>query len=124
MNLLGINLGKKPAAADGKAHQSADAKKKPELDLKGQLAAKTRLVVRYQATIIALIVAGLLGLTALRMLHYTDPPVDESRVEQNLGKFKQVRIDSKTVQKINQLQNGGAAPGPQIENGRTNPFSE
>jgi hypothetical protein len=118
---LGLKLGKKTEDTTGGAPQDP---KKSKPDIKSQLKAKAKLAARYQSTIIALAVVGLLGLTTLRMLHYTDPPVDENRVEQNLSKFKQIRIDSKTVQKINQLQNSGTRTGPQIENGRTNPFSE
>jgi hypothetical protein len=120
MNLLGMKIGKEAQAANkgGKPQQ------KPKADLKSQLQAKLKLLARYQTTIIALAIVGLLGLTALRMLHYTDPPIDENHVEQNLSKFKQIRVDSKTVQRIQQLQNSGTKTGPVIENGRTNPFSE
>lgn len=119
MKLLGLKFGEK--SIDPK---TAKAKTKEKVDLKSQLRAKLALAARYQTTIIALAVVGLLGLTALRMLHYTDPPVDENRVEENLSKFKQIRIDPKVVQKIDQLQKGGTSTGPIIENGRTNPFSE
>ena len=119
MSLLGIKLGKK--SEDG---QKSGKPQKEKLDLRSQLQAKLKLAAKYQTTIIALAIAGLLGLTALRMLHYTDAPVDENRVEQNLSKFKQIRIDSKTVQKIQQLQNSGTNTGPQLESGRSNPFNE
>ena len=122
MELLGLKLGRKKDQP-GKDTHSAQANR-PALDLKGRLKVVIKFADRYQMTIIALAVAGLLGVTALRMLHYTDPPVDETRVEQDLAKFKQIRIDSKTVQKIQQLQNSGTSTGPQLEDGRTNPFSE
>src|SRR3954464_15649419 len=119
---LGLKLGKKTDVATGGDTPQNPKKSKP--DIKSQLKAKAKLAARYQSTIIALTVVGLLGLTTLRMLHYTDPPVDENRVEENLSKFKQIRIDPKVVQKINQLQQGGTTTGPQIKNGRNNPFSE
>jgi hypothetical protein len=122
MEIFGLKLsGKK--AEDAKSPRKG-AGKKTKADLKIQLRTKLQVAARYQSTIIALAVVGLLGLTALRMLHYTDPPVDENQVQANLSKFKQIRIDSKTVQKIQQLQNSGTRTGPQIETGRSNPFSE
>src|SRR5438132_1829807 len=110
MEIFGLKLGKK--AADAKAGQTDKAGGKLKPDLKSRAKAKAAAATRYQTTIIALAVAGLLGLTALRMLHYTNPPADANRVEQNLSKFKQIRIDSKTVQKIKQLQNSGTTTGP------------
>jgi type II secretory pathway component PulM len=120
MELFG--LGKK-----SKEGNDQNAKPKGQLNLK-EIKRKVQkwlqLVSRYQNTIIALTVALLLALTALRMLRYMDPPVNDAQVQKNLNQFKQVRIDQKTVQKIKQLQGTGATASPKLGNGRTNPFSE
>jgi hypothetical protein len=115
-------VGKKKAAKDD---QSTKHKAKPGLnDIKHKAKQWLEVASRYQATIIALAVALLLALTSLRMLRYMNPPVDDNQVQKNLSKFKQIRIDPKIVQKIEQLQSTGTSASPKIENSRTNPFSE
>jgi hypothetical protein len=81
-------------------------------------------VSKYQAAIMLIVVGGLLALTALRMLHYANPPADDKKIQENLTKFKKIHIDQKTVQRIEQLKDSEAAPGTSIENSRTNPFAE
>lgn len=121
MQLFGTS--KKQGGKEG--GQPAKQQKKPGLnDIKRQGEHWLQLALHYQTTIIALAVALLLAFTALRMLRYTDPPVDDNQVQQNLSKFKQVRINPKLVQKIEQLQDSGASAAPNLEGGRTNPFSE
>jgi hypothetical protein len=123
MKLFGLKLGREPADA-GKAAAAGKTKKKFSLDLRSRLGGILQVVSHFQTTIIALAVVGLLAITALRMLQYTDPAVDQDRLQANLSKFKQIRIDSQTVSKIRQLQGSGTTTGPVIETGRTNPFSE
>jgi hypothetical protein len=118
-----FRIGKKdaenPNQSSGKPKNKMDIK-----ELKRQAQKGLRLAGRYQTTIIALGVALLLAVTALRMLRYMDPPLDDNRVQQNLSKFKQVRIDQKTVQKIKSLQDSGASTNTSLQTGRNNPFSE
>jgi hypothetical protein len=93
---------------------------KPNKDINKLL----RIVIKYRVAVIMIFIGGLLTLTALKMLHYSDPPADDARIQENLSKFKKIRIDQKTVQRIDQLQDSQVAPGTSIENGRTNPFAE
>jgi hypothetical protein len=60
------------------------------------------------------------------MLHYMDPPIDDTKVQDILAKNKKIRIDPKVVDKLNQLQDSGTTtpPAAQVESGRTNPFTE
>jgi hypothetical protein len=104
----------------------ADVKggKKPKADIKHQLRKILKLASRYETTLIALAVATLLALTSLKMLHYMDPPIDDGRVQDSLSKYKKVHIDPKVVEKIKQLQDSGTSTNPNLENGRTNPFTE
>lgn len=111
---------------DNKPIQEPAAKPKKELvpQLKAQVQKYSRAASRFQTTIIALVVVGLLALTTLRMLRYMDPPIDNSQVQANLSKSKQIHINQKDVQKIKQLQDSGTSARPDLEGGRTNPFSE
>lgn len=122
MKVFGIQIGKNP---DEQGEQSAN---KPQQNLiqslKHRLQKFSRQVVRYQISIIVLAVAGLLAVTTLRMLHYMNPPANDTLVQQNIAKYQKTRIDPKIVQKIQALQTGGSTPAPNIQNGRTNPFSE
>jgi|GEM_PF-5385507 len=117
MQLLGMSIGKKAAEDSGQAEKS-------KVDLKSQLKQLLDLASRYETSIIALLIAGLLTVTALRMLRYTDPPIDDTKVQAALSKNTKTRIDPKVVQKIGQLQDSGTTTTPQVESGRTNPFSE
>jgi hypothetical protein len=120
MQLFGF--GKKsetaPDQAGGKAAKSSVA------DIKHQLKSLLKLASRYESTIISLAVAILLAATALRMLHYMDPPVDDTQVQSIISKSKQVHIDPKIVQKLQQLQDSGTSTSSNVESGRTNPFNE
>jgi hypothetical protein len=124
MKLLGLELGKKQTAGEGSVDPSVETKPKLNFDIKKQLQGVLTQAVRFQVTIIALVVVGLLALTALRMLHYSDPGSDEARVQDNISKFKQIHLDHKTVQKINSLSSSQTSTSPNIENNRSNPFSE
>jgi hypothetical protein len=122
MQLFG--LGKKET---GNADQAADkAAKDPAKDLRKQLIRVLKLADHYETTIIAVAVAALLAITSLRMLHYMDPPIDDTKVQDILAKNKKIRIDPKVVDKLNQLQDSGTTtpPAAQVESGRTNPFTE
>ncbi len=120
MQLFG--LGKKNS--DKAAGVTALKASKPKIGLKEQLGKSLQLAMKFQAPVVAIVIVGLLAFTALRMLHYVDPPADYSRVQENLNKFKRVRIDPKTVQRIKQLSNSQSTPTPSLQTGRTNPFSE
>jgi len=122
MKLFGLELGKKQG---GNAQSpGGEAKKKSSLDLKPKLKAGLKLLNHHEATVVALAVSLLLAATALRMLHYMDPPVDDTKVQENLSKVKRIRIDSKTTQRLTQLQESGTSTGTNLGGGRTNPFSE
>jgi hypothetical protein len=120
MQILGI--GKK---SDSSETQSA-VKTSGSLvaNLNNQLKRILKLTAHYETTIIAIAVAAVLAATSLRMLHYVDPPIDDSRVQDIVAKNKKVRIDPKTVQKLQQLQDSGSTPTVKVENGRINPFTE
>ena len=120
MKLLGITIGKD----DSQKGQSASQNSSSLLDIKKRGRQLLKITSRYQVTIIVLAIAGLLAITALRMLRYMDPPIDDSQVQLNLAKYEQTHIDPKVVQKIQQLQNSGTSVTPNIQSGRTNPFSE
>jgi hypothetical protein len=115
MQLFG--LGKKPEGSEAQG-------KKPAADIKKQLLKLLRYASRYETSLVALMVAVLLTITSLRMLHYMDPPIDDSKVQESLSKSTKVRIDPKIVQKIEQLQATGTTTTPSVESGRTNPFTE
>jgi hypothetical protein len=117
MQLFGINIGKKADTDNAQA-------RKPVADIKKQLNQLLKLAGRYETSLVALIVAVLLTITSLRMLHYMDPPVDDSKVQDSLSKSTKVRIDPKIVQRINQLQETGTTTTPSVETNRTNPFTE
>jgi hypothetical protein len=117
MQLLGINLGKKPE--DGGAQT-----KSTSAGIKKQLNQLLKLGSRYETSLVALLVATLLTVTSLRMLHYMDPPVDDSQVQQSLAKSTKIRIDPKIVQRIGQLKESGTTTPTKVEGNRTNPFTE
>jgi hypothetical protein len=119
MQLFGI--GKKTPENSGEDNTAA---KKPAADLKKQLNHAFKLAVHYETTIIALAVAALLTITSLRMLHYMDPQIDDSRVQETLAKNKKSRIDPKVVQKLKALQDSGTPTPTRVESGRNNPFTE
>lgn len=119
MKVFGIQIGK------GDPQSTANKEKLNVVQsLKRQSKQLGQRILRYQATIIFLAVAGLLALTAVRMLRYSSPPINDARVQQNIAKYQKTRIDPKIVQKIKALQSGGGTSTPNIQNGRTNPFSE
>jgi hypothetical protein len=118
MKIMGLELG------IGKPKGDKAATKANKLDAKRQLREALNLAARYQVTIIAVAVVGLLALTALRMMHYADPATDDSKVQDNLSKFKQVHIDQKLVQRINQLNDSHTSASPSLGSNRSNPFSE
>jgi hypothetical protein len=106
--------------------QTEDKAKKSAADLKKQLNHLLKLVAHYETTIVAVAVAVLLSLTSLRMLHYMDPQIDDSKVQESLAKNKRIHLDPIIVEKIEQLQdNGASTPKPATStNNRTNPFTE
>jgi hypothetical protein len=116
MQFFGISLGKKK--------EGVDQGQKPGGGIKQQIAQVATIVNRYQTTLVAIFVALLLAVTSLRMLHYMNPPVDDEKVQDALSKNTKIRIDPKVVQKIEQLQDSGTTTTPQVESGRTNPFTE
>ena len=124
MEFLGIKIGKGKNAADQPAQVADKAKVGLVTEIKRRLKKLLGQAKRYQVSIIALAVAGLLALTTLRMLHYVNPPVDYSQVQKNMAQYQQAHIDPKIVQKIDQLQSSGTSTNSDIESGRTNPFSE
>jgi hypothetical protein len=93
------------------------------LNLRKRFSRAAAFVIRYQVVIMAVFVGGLLGITAIRMLHYANPTMNQDKYQQDLSQFKTVHIDKKTVDRINQLNDTGVAPGTDITN-RTNPFAE
>jgi hypothetical protein len=113
---------KKPT--DGSNPPDVKGGKKPKADIKHQLRKILKLALKYETTLIALAVACLLAVTSLKMLHYMDPPIDDGRVQESLKKYKKVHIDPKVVEKIKQLQDSGTSTNPNLESGRTNPFTE
>jgi hypothetical protein len=123
MQLLGINIGKKPA--ENEAQSDLKAAKKSG-DIKQQLNHVLKITARYETTIVALAVALLLAITSLRMLHYMNPQTDDAKVQEVLAKNNKIKIDQKTVERLKQLQaNGASTPAPtNTQSGRTNPFTE
>lgn len=119
MKVFGIQIGKRNTQ-----HAAGKEKRSAMQSLKDQFRQLGRQILRYQTTIIFLVVAGLLALTATRMLRYSNPPINDARVQQNMAKYQKTRIDPKIVQKIKALQSGGSTSSPVIQDGRTNPFSE
>jgi hypothetical protein len=122
MKLFGVTLGKTKGSKD--VEPGAQPKAKMNFDVKHQVQELTAKAERFQITIITLAVVGLLAITALRMMHYADPAADDTRVQENLSKFKQIHIDQKTVQKIKSLKDSQTSTSPNIEGNRSNPFSE
>jgi hypothetical protein len=123
MQLLGINIGKKPA--ENVAQSDPKAVKKSG-DIKQQINHFIKLTARYETTIVALAVALLLAITSLRMLHYMSPQTDDEKVQEVLAKNSKIKIDQKTVERLKQLQdNGASTPAPtKTQSARTNPFTE
>jgi hypothetical protein len=123
MQLLGINIGKKPAE---NAAQSDPKAVKKTGDIKQQLNHVLKFTARYETTIVALAVALLLAVTSLRMLHYMNPQTDDAKVQEVLAKNNKIKIDQKTVERLKELQaNGASTPTPtKTQAGRTNPFTE
>jgi hypothetical protein len=115
---------KQPETKVTKVAPATKAPEKRKIDIKGKLQKKLKIVAKYQAPIMAIIIAGLLTLTALRMLHYANPTPDDAKVKENLSKFKKINIDSKTVERIKKLSDSNSSTGANIEKNRTNPFSE
>jgi hypothetical protein len=120
MKLFGS--GKKSSENGSQADDKAA--KNPAADIKKQLAHLLKLAERYETAIIAVAVAALLAVTSLRMLHYMDPQIDDSKVQDIVAKNQKVRIDSKVVDRLKQLQESGTTTTPKVDSGRTNPFTE
>lgn len=124
MDLFGLKLGKKQADPKDQTNSNKPAGKNLQAELQAQARQLLEKILKYRVSIIALVVAGLLTMTALRMLQYMDPPVSEDQVQQNLAQYEKTHINQKVVEKIKQLQASGTSASPNIENGRTNPFAE
>jgi hypothetical protein len=112
-----------PVAPKGLEDNKVEEKKK-SLNIKPKIEKAFKVFHRYHVPIIAFTVSGLLVITAIRMMHYASPVADDARIQENLKSFKQIRIDQKVVRQIKDLKTSNSKPGADIENGRTNPFSE
>ncbi len=115
MKLFGINIGKK-LNEDDKSSSTSSAK--------AAIGRYTAFVAKHQAVIITLAVTAVLALTSLQMLHFTNPPVDDARAQENISKLKRIKIDDDIVQQIQSLQASNATASPDVDEGRVNPFSE
>jgi hypothetical protein len=100
------------------------AEKKSNLNFVPQIKKAIQTAQHYQVPIIIIAVSGLLAITALRMLHYANPEIDDLRVQENTTKVKQVRINQKVVERIRQLGKDDKPAKADKETGRTNPFAE
>ncbi len=112
MKLFGINLGKK-----SESKESTDS-------LRKSLDKYIAIVARHRAFLITMMVVLVLAITSLQMLKFTDPPVDETRAQENVSKLKRIKLDDNIVEQIKQLRDSDATASPNIDKGRTNPFSE
>ena len=117
MKLFGINLGKTPPTTD-KLDMA------PEKDLKQKALELANKLDHYRTFIILIAIVGLLGVTALRMAHYLDPPANEQRVSDNLAQIKRVKIDPKAVERIKALSESNVTSKSSFQGNRTDPFSE
>jgi hypothetical protein len=119
------STGAPPNIKDGEDKPALEKqKKKRYLKPTKQFDKSVKFISKYQVAVVLIVIGGLLALTALRMLHYSNPPANDARIQENLSKFKKIYIDQKTVQRIEQLQDSKVSPGTNIQNGRTNPFAE
>lgn len=114
---------KKPTDSKGTA-TVLKSKKIKSLNLSQQFKQILQLIVRYQVVIIIVLVTGLLALTTLKMLRYSDPAPDEQRTQENLSKIKPIHLDTKAVERIKQLNDSQTSTSSNIQNNRSNPFSE
>lgn len=97
---------------------------KSSAELRQQLNHALKELTRFETFIIVLVVTALLGFTTLKMLHFVDPPIDEIQSEANKGQYKKITIDPKSIQRIKDLVDSKAQPAPNIDSGRSNPFTE
>jgi hypothetical protein len=117
MQLFGLGKKKAEGSAEGEPQN-------PKADIKQQVGRALKLAERYETTIVALAIAALLSVTSLKMLHYMDPQIDDTKVQETLAKNKKSQINPKTVEKIKQLQDNGATPPSTAGSSRSNPFTE
>ncbi len=109
------------------AQTDSEQPKKQQLsvgELKKSLKKIALFVGRFQTMIVILLLAFCLAFATLRMLSYANPAPSEEKIQENLGKIKQVRIDPKTIERIKQLSDSKTSTTPQLQPGRTNPFAE
>ena len=117
MKLFGITIGDTKKTKDGELP-------KQKLNLRKELSHDLAIFSKYEAFVIILLVVGLLSVTTLRMLRYTNPPTDPNRLSENLQKIQKITIDPKVIDSIKQLTDSQATASPNISTTRNNPFSE
>ena len=94
MKLFGIKIGKKKKEAEGLVQKPS---------FKKQAMKSLAYLSKYEVVIFLVIIVALLSVTSIRMLRYTDPPVDPDHLAENTTKLKHITIDPKVIENIKQL---------------------
>ncbi len=118
MKLFGITIGKKEET------KSKKDQPKQSLSLKHYGRSIASNLLKYEIIVVAIIVGGILGFTTLRMLNYTNPSADAGRLSENLTKLKRITIDPTVIEKIKQLSDSQTSTSANVDQNRSNPFSE